>query len=70
MWIDSATEDESPASQVEALAFEHHVAAILGPLLKDRVMEAAQTAQRDESTGANRSLQSGKELLVMHEHFR
>lgn len=45
VWVDAAAAGTSATEHVEKLVLEQGVVAILGPLLKDHVMEAAQTAQ-------------------------
>lgn len=45
VWIDAAAEGTSASEHVEKLVLEDGVVAILGPLLKEHVMEAAETAQ-------------------------
>ena len=45
VWIDAAAEGTTATEHIEKLVLEEGVVAILGPLLKDHVMEAAETAQ-------------------------
>ncbi|MEC8423578.1 MAG: penicillin-binding protein activator, partial [Myxococcota bacterium] len=45
VWVDAAAEDTTATQLVETLVLEEGVVAILGPLLKEHVMEAAETAQ-------------------------
>jgi ABC-type branched-subunit amino acid transport system substrate-binding protein len=45
VWIDAAAEGSSASEHIEKLVLEDGVVAVLGPLLKDHVMEAAETAQ-------------------------
>ncbi len=44
-WYDTAADGAAPRAGVESLVLEHGCVAILGPLLKDGVMEAAETAE-------------------------
>ena len=45
VWVDAAAEGTTATEHIEDLVLEEGVVAILGPLLKDHVMEAAETAQ-------------------------